>query len=398
MALFSPSPKRIVLLSTVIAGSVLAISTITFVTVQRNRLNAGRWVRHTWEVVARFEEVRGDLYHLRLARLEQARVGELQMKLQADLKTLQGLIVDNPRQVLTTQKIEQAYRVGDEESATKHLSTAINTEYALLQQRSAWLEETTFWLSVSGTGLAGAFLGAIALVSLLAYRNYRLAEQRSEMIAIFAHDIRSPLAGIMGRLELLVRKFPQEAESIEKYMALGDFIVRLLEDARFLGSRSIELNIEEIDINEFGQDLTNIINVLAVPSRRDVSVCWTVTSSYPTPLTWQVDRELLRRIFYNLLNNAIQYSPPNSVVNFSASCEKNILLFKVEDSGIGIPKKDKATLFQPFKRGSNIGSIKGTGLGLAIAHQCTKACGGKIWFENRVPKGTVFFVTFTARR
>jgi signal transduction histidine kinase len=399
MAFPDLSPRRIVFLGALGAGSVLAVTTIAFATIQRDRLNAGQWVRHTWEVVAKLEEVRGDLYRLRLAQLEQVPTDELQAELQADLRVLRRLVLDNPRQVSATHQIEETYKSGNEAAAEAHLSDAITTEYTLLRQRSAWLEEATFLLSASGVGLAGAFLGAIALVSLLAHRNYKLAEQRSEMIAVFAHDIRSPLAGILGRLELLARKFPQEANSIEKYIALGNFIVQLLEDARFLGSRSIELDIEAVDITAFGQDLTNIINVLAVPSRRDVSVRWLVATSCPTPLIWQVDRELLRRIFYNLLSNAIAYSPPNSTVIFSVSCKKNTLTFKIEDQGIGIPEKDKSTLFHPFKRGSNVGARKGSGLGLAIAHQCVKACGGKIWFEDRIPPpGTVFFVSFAARR
>ncbi|HAG82830.1 MAG TPA: hybrid sensor histidine kinase/response regulator, partial [Cyanobacteria bacterium UBA12227] len=65
------------------------------------------------------------------------------------------------------------------------------------------------------------------------------------------------------------------------------------------------------------------------------------------------------------LSNAIKYSPSNSTVNFELIYQKQEVIFKIQDAGIGIPDEDQLRLFESFHRGNNVGTIPGTGLGLA---------------------------------
>lgn len=378
MAFFSAS-KRLFTLSATVAGIVLSCGTIVFVITQQNRLNAGAWVRHTWEVIALLEEAKGDLI-------------SFQDDLARDFQGLRQLTIDNPQQVSRINKIQEAYLTGNIPAAEQLLEEAIATEYRLLRYRSAWLEEAAFWLSISGVGLGIAFLGSTAAVTWLAYRNYSLATRRGEVIAMFAHDVRTPLTAISGTLELLAPRIPEEKKAIAKLTRLCNFALQLLEDVRFLSSNKISVELREVDVNLFGKELTENINTLHVG--KNVTVVWSITFGTPS-VKWQLDRELVRRIFYNLLNNAVTYSPPNSEVEFVAIFSREQLTFQVKDKGIGIPEKDRANLFEPFKRGSNVQERKGTGLGLAITLRCCQACGGKIWFEDRnPPPGTVFFVSF----
>ncbi len=106
-----------------------------------------------------------------------------------------------------------------------------------------------------------------------------------------------------------------------------------------------------------------------------------------------MDEKLLRPIFTNLLSNAIKYSPKGSTVHFELRCQEGKVIVQVRDEGIGIPESDRAQLFKPFERGSNVGTISGTGLGLAIVKNLVDLHGGQVAVDSVVGVGTTFTVT-----
>jgi signal transduction histidine kinase len=106
-----------------------------------------------------------------------------------------------------------------------------------------------------------------------------------------------------------------------------------------------------------------------------------------------LDEKLLRHILSNLLINAIKYSPTGSTVNFELICQKDLVIFQIQDSGIGIPCEDQQRLFESFHRANNVGNIPGTGLGLAIVKKSVDLHGGKISVKSEVGVGTAFTVT-----
>ena len=86
----------------------------------------------------------------------------------------------------------------------------------------------------------------------------------------------------------------------------------------------------------------------------------------PGDYTVAGDAKLLQQILNNLLSNAARYSPDKRLVKVTLSRERESLVLRVVDQGIGIKPEDLPTVFEPFKRGGNVGSISGTGLGLSI--------------------------------
>jgi signal transduction histidine kinase len=106
-----------------------------------------------------------------------------------------------------------------------------------------------------------------------------------------------------------------------------------------------------------------------------------------------MDEKLLLHILSNLLSNAIKYSPVNTAVIFSCTCEKETVIFEVKDEGIGIPPEDLERLFESFHRAKNVGDIPGTGLGLAIVHKSVQLHGGQITVKSEVGVGTTFRVS-----
>jgi signal transduction histidine kinase len=105
------------------------------------------------------------------------------------------------------------------------------------------------------------------------------------------------------------------------------------------------------------------------------------------------DEGLLRHILGNLLSNAIKYSHPDSKVKFELVRQDKTAIFRIQDWGIGIAKKDQNQLFIPFHRGDNVGGISGTGMGLAIVKKCVEAHGGEILVDSQIDVGTTFTVT-----
>jgi signal transduction histidine kinase len=106
-----------------------------------------------------------------------------------------------------------------------------------------------------------------------------------------------------------------------------------------------------------------------------------------------LDCKLLKHILFNLISNALKFSPENSEVNITSDITANNITIAVKDSGIGITKEDQQHLFERFFRGHNATHIQGTGLGLNIVANYVELMGGKISFESIENKGTTFTIT-----
>ena len=104
------------------------------------------------------------------------------------------------------------------------------------------------------------------------------------------------------------------------------------------------------------------------------------------------DKNIVRIILTNLLNNAIKYSPEKSHINITIASADNEISISVKDNGIGIPDDDKPHLFDRFFRAGNAVNISGTGLGLYIVKRYAEFIGGTISFSSEVNKGTTFVV------
>jgi len=106
------------------------------------------------------------------------------------------------------------------------------------------------------------------------------------------------------------------------------------------------------------------------------------------------DQEKVGLVIQNLLENAIKYTPEEGTIQISLGQEKNNILFKIKDSGVGIPQDQQNRIFTKFFRGSNVMRLEtdGSGLGLYTAKNIIDAHKGKIWFESQEGQGTTFYL------
>ena len=100
----------------------------------------------------------------------------------------------------------------------------------------------------------------------------------------------------------------------------------------------------------------------------------------------------MKNILFNLVSNAIKFSPESKPIEVFATVNDSFIEIKVKDSGIGIPEEDQEQLFQRFFRGQNAANIQGTGLGLNIVARYVELMNGTITFESKPEKGTIFII------
>ncbi|MEA5513938.1 hybrid sensor histidine kinase/response regulator [Nodularia sp. UHCC 0506] len=231
-------------------------------------------------------------------------------------------------------------------------------------------------------------------------REKELSQLKSRFITMASHEFRTPLA-IISSSSGILQNFGdrlnegRKQEHLQTIQTTIKHITQILDDILMINrdeSEKVKLHLESLDIIAFCYDLKQEIETSTAGRKINFSLDLG-PEVFNNLLIIKLDKKLLRQILTNLLTNAIKYSPDTNVVNFSLTKENNQLIFKISDSGIGIPDADQANLFTPFQRGSNVGKISGTGLGLSIIKKCVDLHKGKISLDSRVGEGTTFTVS-----
>ncbi len=234
-------------------------------------------------------------------------------------------------------------------------------------------------------------------------------KMKTEFISLASHQLRTPLSAINWYLEMLLaedagkiseqqRKFLQEA--YQGSFRMTRLVNSLLNVARI---ESGSFSVEPVPSN-IVQIARSVLDELKVKiDEREVHV---VLEKEEFPLI-QLDPELIRIIFQNLLTNAIKYSPIKSEIKVSLqkiSCHTTLtkeivapedsFLITVQDSGMGIPQNQRDHIFLKLFRASNVSKAdtEGTGLGLYILKSIVEQSGGRVWFDSVENKGSTFFV------
>jgi signal transduction histidine kinase len=188
------------------------------------------------------------------------------------------------------------------------------------------------------------------------------------------------------------RLSPEEVSQLLKDAALeADSLSRLLNNLLELSrvqANRLLLHAELISIKKVIQDTVSEIK------RRSSVHKFVVDLPGRLPAVY-ADQLRLERILYNLLENAIKYSPQGGEIKVSARPREEYLVIGVSDQGIGISPSEQARLFAPFQRleESRPEGIGGAGLGLLVCRRLVEAHGGQIWVESEPDNGSTFFFT-----
>lgn len=204
-----------------------------------------------------------------------------------------------------------------------------------------------------------------------------------------AHELRTPLTALKGRLAVtLSQPRPREVyiETLQEMEGQVDRLIRLSSDLLFmarLDKGQLAQYTETMDVQDFLDAIVDQIEPLAAAKTI------TLTRVIPPGLIVQGNMDLLIRLFLNVLDNAVKYTPENGHITLEVEQNQATLIIAVKDTGPGISAEHLPHLFERFYRAesdrSRLGQINGTGgagLGLAIAHDIAQAHGGTIYVES----------------
>lgn len=218
---------------------------------------------------------------------------------------------------------------------------------------------------------------------------------KSNFVSMVTHEIRTPLAHILGSSEVLSRYYDRitSERRQEHLQTIGASVQRLgaLTEDVLLFSRA---EAGRMDFKPGVLDVWQLCTHIAD------ELCSATNLRCPVALSLPVRKEeargdemLLRHILTNLVANAVKYSPAGQPVTLSMVRQGNDAVFMVRDQGAGIPAEELDQVFVPFYRGRNVSTIQGTGLGLVIVKHCVERHGGTIRIESREGEGTAVTVT-----
>ncbi len=223
---------------------------------------------------------------------------------------------------------------------------------------------------------------------------------RRRLVAQVSHDLRTPLASILGYLERLqLRKGDlseqQRRDLVDVAVRQGKRLSRMVEELFELAgleARERAPDIEPCSIAELGQDILQKYAVEAAAK----NIKMTIEAPPGLPLAL-ADIAMLERVFDNLLTNALVHTPENGEISLSLAARNNQVEVRIADSGNGIPASELQHIFEPFFQGES-GSMNPdhAGLGLAIARRIMELLHGSIEASSREGQGTVFTLTLPA--
>ncbi len=220
-----------------------------------------------------------------------------------------------------------------------------------------------------------------------------LNDLKSRFISITSHEFRTPLTAIYASAQLMEKYRddidPAEYEkNIFRIKKSVNYLTGLLDDILTLNKAETgRLKFSPADIN-----LRKLCNRIAEELKFQLKENLILEVEYMLDeSSYYLDEKLITFIIANLLSNAIKYSESGKVI-FRINRVDNSIQFVITDSGIGIPYHEQPLLFEPFTRGSNVGTIHGTGLGLSIVKRSVEIHNGTISFDSIEGKGSSFKV------
>ena len=219
----------------------------------------------------------------------------------------------------------------------------------------------------------------------------RLSALRADFVSLVSHELRSPMASVIGSARTLQMRWrelaPEQRESFLSLIAhetsrLADLIGDVLDTSR-IEAGTFSYSFDDVDLAALVRDSA------AAAERGQDEVPVRAVVHDPLPQV-RGDRERLRQVLVNLIDNAVKYSRPGEEVRIEAQSSNGRVVIDVCDRGPGIPVEHHSVIFEKFGRVQGGSTKPGTGLGLFIARSIAEAHGGSLGVRSRPEQGTTF--------
>ena len=228
-------------------------------------------------------------------------------------------------------------------------------------------------------------------------RDKLVERMKTEFVSISAHQLRTPLSAIKWTIRMVLdgdagELNAEQKDLLEKTYVSNERMIALINDL---------LNVSRIEEGRFlykqepGQ-LEDIVKTI-VDSSQELLKMKKISLSMDIPQEKlpkvNIDKEKMELAVQNLLENAAKYTPEGGSILISIEKHEAEVVFKIKDTGVGIPESEHERIFTKFFRGDNVIKMEteGSGLGLYTTRNIIDAHRGKIWFESTEGKGTTFY-------
>jgi len=225
----------------------------------------------------------------------------------------------------------------------------------------------------------------------------QLDKAKTEFLSITGHELRSPMTPMKAQLQMLLGEYfgklnNKQKGSLDIVLRNTDRLDRIILD--FLEISRIEA--ARLKFNFIKTNLIEHINRVVEEMKgfspeKNIEVVLKIDK---LPII-EVDPDRAMQVLRNLINNAIKFSKNNSKIFVNVNLKKNMILFGVKDSGIGIAPENQRRVFEPFfqEEQTMYRKYSGVGLGLAVCRGIVESQNGKIWVKSDLGKGSIFYFT-----
>lgn len=218
---------------------------------------------------------------------------------------------------------------------------------------------------------------------------------KSEFLANMSHELRTPLNSIIGFSDMLLEgktgclnekqiKYLSNVSNSGKHLLL---VINDILDISKIEAGKMEFSLEDISVHETVNEVLMACSSLA--ARKNIDL---IQNKEFIIKTIKADKFRLKQILYNLISNAIKFTPAGGKVTLNIESDNEKILFKITDTGEGISKENQKKLFTVFGQldTANSRRYEGTGLGLAIVKKLVEVHRGVVWVESEIGQGSTF--------
>ncbi|MFA5157436.1 MAG: HAMP domain-containing sensor histidine kinase [Candidatus Omnitrophota bacterium] len=225
-----------------------------------------------------------------------------------------------------------------------------------------------------------------------------VSKRKSDFISAVSHELRTPLTSIKGYASILLAgklgQLPEEVRlRLDKVNRHSDELTSLVNDLLDISrieSGKVTMRREPLDIGAVAADMLDFFSVQTKEKQIQLS-----SSVAKGEFSVSADVSQIKRVFINLVSNAIKFTPAEGKITVSATKSGGFIQVDISDTGCGIPGDAKEKIFEEFYRVENAvnDTVKGTGLGLSLVKHIIEAHGGKIWVTSKAGAGSTFSFT-----
>jgi len=227
------------------------------------------------------------------------------------------------------------------------------------------------------------------------------SRHKSDFLATMSHELRTPLNAIIGFSEVLHEQMFGELNErqlayVDDVLAAGKHLLSLINDVLDLAkieAGKMELELSEVEIPEVLSSAVSMHSERA--SRGGVELSLTTE---PQEITIRADGRRVRQIVFNLVSNAVKFTPADGHVDVSARLDDGRVEIAVADTGPGIAPEELEAIFEEFKQATDGKRAEGTGLGLPLSRKLVELHGGRLWVESAADNGSTFRFTLPIRQ